>query len=431
MLFKIYNLMQLGLLLTISSGAQNLTRAQAHLVDGNANGCIYKITQTNTGYRFDSATYTIFIPDSVKELSGVFIHQHGCVMEGRGEATAYDLQYQAFAKKWKLAVIAPDIYSSKNNCHDWKDPEYGSADALLKTLKEIGGLSGHPELANVPWLIWGHSGGGYWALSMLRQFPQRILALFGYSPAFAPGNYPSEALKVPVMMRHAGPVGDACCWYTSINEFGKLRSAGGYVSIAYTAGQTHNYSYVRYMAIPFFEAAMKQRFPEKSGSGFSKMKGIDTSKAWLGDTATYNIYPAAKYPGNKYAASWLPDSAVAIRWREYVINGTVKDKSPPAAPYDVSVGKRYNMSVLVEWKADADIESGISHFNIYKDDKLVTRFPAAGSYQTFDTNGDDAYPLETLPLQAEISWPPNDPGIIYISTVNHFGLESAKTMLQR
>ena len=50
------------------------------------------------------------------------------------------------------------------------------------------------------------------------------------------------------------------------------------------------------------------------------------------------------------------------------------------------------MTVSLTWKADADIESGISHFNIYKDNQLVSRFPSAGSYQQFDTNGDDAYP---------------------------------------
>src|SRR5690606_23895637 len=95
------------------------------------NGKIYIITQTDADYTFDSARYSVFIPDSVDVIQGVFIHQHGCTMEGRGMSTAYDIQYQAFAKKWKLAVVGPDLYSAKGNCHDWKNPESGSASALF------------------------------------------------------------------------------------------------------------------------------------------------------------------------------------------------------------------------------------------------------------------------------------------------------------
>ena len=125
-------------------------------------------------------------------------------------------------------------------------------------------------------------------------------------------------------------------------------------------------------------------------------------------------------------ASWLADSSTAVKWREYVITGTIIDRTPPPAPYNIRISRRHNVSVSVTWKADADIESGISHFNIYKDNQLVGRFPLSGSYQQFDTNGDDAYPLVLPPLQADVTFLWNDPGKIYISTVNHFGLESAR-----
>ncbi|CAL1517738.1 hypothetical protein MMC2321_01474 [Chitinophaga sp. MM2321] len=393
------------------------------------NGKVYIITQKSNGYTFDSARYAVFIPEGITTLEGVLVHQHGCTMEGRGMATAYDLQYQAFAKKWKLAIVGPDLYSAKNNCHDWRNPESGSGPALLQTLEQIGKVSSHAELANAPLLLWGHSGGGYWVLSMLRQYPERIMGIFAYSPAFEPGVYPAAALKVPVMMRHAGPDGDACCWQTSIREFGKLRAAGGYASIAYTHFQSHNFSFVRYMTIPFFESVMKQRLPQKAGSGYKAMRNMDVSGAWLGDTLSGNIYKANVYPGRKTAAAWLPDSLTAVKWREYVITGTVVDRTAPPAPYGVQQKRRHNMAVELSWKADADIESGISHFNIYKDNQLIGRFPSSGTYQNFDTNGDDAYPLQLPGLQTDVTLPWNDPGKIAITTVNHFGLESNKTIV--
>jgi pimeloyl-ACP methyl ester carboxylesterase len=405
------------------------TRPSKPAVYPVANGKIYVITQTDTAYTFDSARYAVFMPDGVEDIQGVFVHQHGCTMEGRGISTAYDIQYQAFAKKWKLAIVGPDLYSAKGNCHDWMNPESGSGAALIKSLEETGKISGHPDLAKMPWLLWGHSGGGYWVLSMLRKYPERILGVFAYSPAFEPGDYPAAALNVPVMMRHAGPAGDACCWQTSQKEFGKLRSAGGQASIAFTPYQSHNYSYVRYMAIPFFESILSQRLSTGNNRGYNAMRNMDVSKAWLGDTTSYNIYKAGAYPGNKMHAAWLPDSATAARWREYVITGTVIDRTPPPAPYDLHMHRRHNVTVELSWKADADIESGISHFNIYKDDRLIGRFPASGEYQQFDTNGDDAYPLFLPEMRTDITLLWNDPGKISVSTVNHFGLESAKTVI--
>ncbi len=418
-----------GLLLLLMVWAQG-QGLPLHQVRQVPNGKIYIITQTDPRYTFDSARYTIFIPDSMSSLNGVFIHQHGCTMEGTGAATAYDLQYQAFAKKWHLAIVGPDLYAAKGNCRNWRDASSGSGTALIKALTEIGALSGHRELANLPWLLWGHSGGGYWALSMLKQYPERIMALFGYSPSAQPGAYPPAALKVPVLLRHAGPEGDACCWQASIDEFHKLRSGGGYTGIAYTPHQTHNYSYVRYMAIPFYEAVLQQRLPQKPAAGYTAMRPVNPAKAWLADTVHYNLYLAVAFPGSKLNAAWLPDSVTAVKWREYVITGTVTDRTPPPAPYGLQVIKRQNAAVLT-WKADADVESGISHFNIYRNNILVSRWPSAGTYQQFDTNGDNGYPLELPRMEITLTDPVNDPGKIAVSTVNHFGLESERVSISR
>lgn len=400
-------------------------RVEQHIVP---NGNIYVITQYAPKYTFDSARYSVFIPEDIAIIEGIFIHQHGCTMEGRGMSSAYDLQYQAFAKKWKLAIIGPDLYDAEHNCHDWKDAESGSADALFKTIQKISTLSKHNELTEAPWLLWGHSGGGYWAQSMMKHYPERIMGVFSYSPGLnAQFEYPEAAHKIPLMIRHAGPVGDACCWKTALRTFHHLRSKGGHVSIVNTPWQNHNFSYVRYIAIPFYESVLSQRLPLGKNKGYRHMRTIDASKSWLGDTLSLNIYKAGAYPGNKATASWFPDSSIAVKWREYAITGTIVDRTPPPPPTEVRINRRHNVTVSVTWKADADIESGISHFNIYRNNQLVGRFPTHGSYQSFDTNGDDAYPLVLPPLQTDVTLLWNDNAKITISTVNHFGLESIRT----
>lgn len=391
------------------------------------NGKVYVMTQVSSSYTFDSARYAVFIPDNIGSINGIFIHQHGCTMEGRGMATAYDLQYQAFAKKWNLVIVGPDLYDAKNNCHDWKNAESGSADALFKTLNEIAGISGQNDLKNAPWLLWGHSGGGYWAQSVMKNYPERVMAVFSYSPGLDPQfDYPVSARKIPIMIRHAGPVGDACCWMSAINTFQKLRSAGGYAGIVYTPFQNHNYSHVRTLAIPFFESILTQRLPLGNKKGYENMRDINENTTWLGDTSSLNIFKQKNYRGDKISAAWLPDSAFAWKWREFAITGSVVDRTPPPAPYQLQLIRRHNVTVTLSWKADADIESGIRHFNIYKGNELVARFPEVGSYQQYDTNGDDAYPLNPPLMQAELTLLWNDSSAVSVSTVGHSGLESPR-----
>jgi len=399
-----------------------------------SSGTIYRVVVKHADTA-NYAVYNVFIPAGVERVRGVFIHQHGCGMEGRGASTAYDIHYQAFAKKWGLAIVGPDLYY-RNGCNVWKNPESGSGPSLLEALEMIGNASRHAELKDAPWLLWGHSGGGYWTLAMMKNYSQRILAAFCYSPAFDPvWDYPDAALKIPLMIRHAGAgdanASDVRCWQTAVNTFHKLREKGGLVSIAYTPYQNHNYSFVRYMAIPFYESVLSKRLPTGTQGSFKEMKDMDKTRGWLADTLSLNTYAYDKYPGDPAALSWLPDSIVAAKWKEFVITGTVIDRTPPPVPYGLTKKRLHNMAVELTWKADADIESGIKQFHIYDGARLIARFPEHGVYQWFDTNGDDAIPMSVLPeMKTVVMVPMAADSTLSISTVNHFELESSKVAFQ-
>ena len=123
--------------------------------------------------------YTIWIPPSVKTLRGVVVHQHGCG-EGScksGLTGAYDLHWQALSKKHDCALLAPSYEQPQEaNCQMWCDPRNGSNEAFQRCLADLGMQSGHPELATVPWALWGHSGGGHWAGGMTLLHPERVVA---------------------------------------------------------------------------------------------------------------------------------------------------------------------------------------------------------------------------------------------------------------
>jgi len=181
------------------------------------------------------------------------------------------------------------------------------------------------------------------------------------------------------------------------------------------------------MAVPFYESVMAQRLPRESSG---KLRDINPALVWLGDTASYNIYSTSSYIGNPSAMCMFPDSSTAVKWREYVITGTVVDRSPPPAPYDVKINRLSGNQGELTWKADADIESGIRHFVIKVNGKPFSLFPETGAYQRFETNGDSTIPFCLPELKCHVIMPYfEEECTVSVSAVNHFMLESEPTKI--
>jgi hypothetical protein len=177
------------------------------------------------------------------------------------------------------------------------------------------------------------------------------------------------------------------------------------------------------MAIPFYEAALTQRLPVTISSA---MGSLDSTKAWLGDTTTCKVFKAGSFTGSRGSLCLLPDSVSASKWKEYVLTGTVTDKTAPPAPYDLSFAQAGD-SLIIRWKADADIESGIKYFRILENGTYIGRVPGNGSFQTFDTNGDNAIPKMVPEMKFSMKNENSDRKVISVSTVNQFDLESPAT----
>jgi pimeloyl-ACP methyl ester carboxylesterase len=160
-----------------------------------------------------SVNYTIWIPPGVETLRGIIVHQHG---SGEGSCKsgltgAFDLHWQALAKKHDCALLSPSYEQpDKADCQAWCDPRNGSNTAFQKCVVDLGAKSGHAELTKVPWVLWGHSGGGHWAGGMVMLHPERVAAAWLRSgvplltedpdrKGIKAHRLPDAALKVPIM----------------------------------------------------------------------------------------------------------------------------------------------------------------------------------------------------------------------------------------
>ena len=343
---------------------------------------------TKPGELIFPVNYTIWVPTGVKELRGVIVHQHGCG-EGScksGLTGAFDLHWQALAKKHDCALLAPSYEQpEKADCQMWCDPRNGSGAAFQKCLVDLGAKSGHPELSKVPWALWGHSGGGHWAGGLVLTHPERVAAAWLRSgvPLLTSNAKRSEikthvipdaALGVPVMCNPGTKEGVtvkdgrfAGVWASNEEFFTAMRSKGGIIGVAVDPLTSHECGNQRYLAIAWLDACLAARLPEKAGS---PPKPMPTSETWLAPLLGTEATQAAKFTGDANKAVWLPNAAIAKLWEHYVKDTAVPDTTPPPAP----TGLRVTGAELA-WESEADLESGIAHFIIERDGKEIGRVP--------------------------------------------------------
>jgi pimeloyl-ACP methyl ester carboxylesterase len=74
----------------------------------------------------------------------------------------------------RLCLAGHKIGPAKE-CGDWCRLGGSSDYALLQALDSLARKSKHPEIAAVPWVLCGHSGGAWWTGDMLLKYPERIL----------------------------------------------------------------------------------------------------------------------------------------------------------------------------------------------------------------------------------------------------------------
>src|SRR5215468_10710861 len=254
---------------------------------------------TQKGELVYPVNYTIWIPKGVKSLRGIIVHQHGCG-EGScqsGLTGAYDLHWQALARKHDCALLAPSYEQpDKADCQMWCDPRNGSDAAFQKGLLDLGAKSGHPELGTIPWALWGHSGGGQWAGAMLLLHPDRVAAAWLRSgvplikgiperPTIKTYTLPDAALKVPVLCnlgtKEGVTVKDdpfAGVWPATEGFFHVVRGRGGLMGVAVDPLTGHECGNQRYLAIPWLDACLSARLPRNSGD---PLRPMPTESVWL------------------------------------------------------------------------------------------------------------------------------------------------------
>jgi DNA-binding beta-propeller fold protein YncE len=414
-----------------------------------------------------AVTYTLWIPDGVSRLRGVIVHQHGAgtTASREGSTAAYDLHWQALARKWDCALLGPSyhVLTEKNDLTPgaselWFDPRRGSEKTFLKALGEFAIKSGHPELETVPWALWGHSGGGIWSDLLATMHPERVAAMWLRSGSVAmfrthdemvQPKVPVACYSIPIMLNPGvkeektfkpNPKGkEKGPWYGNLATFREYRAQGALIGFAPDPRTDHECGDSRYLAIPYLDACLAARLPDR-GSKTQALKTMDTSKAWLAPLLGKDAVPAAEFKGNMQESVWLPNEAIAKAWMEYVRTGAVSDTTPPPPPFGVKVfpkGAKGELGAEIFWNAEADFESGIGSFVILRDGKELAKVPPKGVgrfgrplFQSMTYHDTPAQPLPEM-RYLDATAKAGAMHVYEVVTVNSVGLVSAPSVKAR
>lgn len=310
-------------------------------------------------------TYSLWIANSDLPARSIIVHQHGCG-EGAsigGQTAVFDLHWQSLARDTQSALFGSSYEAPQGaSCRLWCDPRNGSDERFQQGLAELARLSGKPEVAEVPWCLWGHSGGGFWASLMQTIHPERIVAIwlqsgtaYGYwSQGDIPApEIPKAAYGVPVMGNPGLKEKDherfknAWIGIVAMQE-AYLEAGAPFFEFAPDPRTGHETGDSRYLSIPFFRFWLEQRLPEAGSQAKLKPVSQEMVQRW--------------------------DDNLAGQLAEFIREGAVSDDSAPPAPRSVSV-KKLDNGIELTWDAHADPESGIQQFVILRDGQEIARVP--------------------------------------------------------
>jgi hypothetical protein len=159
-------------------------------------------------------------------------------------------------------------------------------------------------------------------------------------------------------------------WPSNETFFHSVRSQNGLISVAIDPRSSHECGNQRYLAIAWLDACMQIRLPPEANG---KLRVANSDDVWLASHETLSASSASKFSGDPLLASWLPNEAVAQAWQQYSRDTEIIDTTAPSAPRNIR-----KEGTKLMWDADADLESGIAKFLIYRDGQLIGSIPENG-----------------------------------------------------
>jgi hypothetical protein len=303
------------------------------------------------GDRFQRAEFSFWVADPARPVRAVIIHQHGCTSASpdKHPPVTGDWHWRALARRHDAALLVP-MFQVGGPCSDWNDPDSGSERALFEALEDFGRRSGRGELKEIPWLLWGHSGGSSWSAQMIVRHPGRVLAAsfrggchkqFG-APEFR-AQFRRVAADLPLLFvwgkRESVPSSNHFVSWEPMNTmYRELRERGGKVCRVIDPRSEHGCDDSRLMSINFFDAVLSGK--------------------------------AVEEPPREADQPWMPNGEFRAMWSEFSKHGTLRPSTPAIGTPVLFARRNAEGEMALSWTLVPALDDGLRAIRIFRDGKI-------------------------------------------------------------
>jgi len=326
----------------------------------------------------DGVEVNLWMPGGVKVLRGAFVDPANAKVGNDAE--------DASANVWEETCRNLDcghVGMMLQNMNRGNRPTILQK-ALVAALKEFAAKSGHPEIEHMPLAFSGMSKGGGWSASTAFRMPERAVAYANVVGWVADSKGTDAQLQVPGLFI-IGSVPDDFKMLDAIpKDYDPGRQRGAPWSLALQWGAGHDWNNASALVLPYLDAMFRARVPADASAagGPVTLKPLRLEDGWLGDRVTWDspwatVAPWSEYKGDRAAAVWLPNPAIAFLWRAF------ESKDPPvridAATADGKVrlpeGKKRRMVVeagtTIVLEAAVNARTDVRKVRFYAGDQVL------------------------------------------------------------
>lgn len=258
----------------------------------------------------------MWIPPEIETIRGVFISGHG---GGGGDSRdfARDENIRALAMRLGFAVAGLHNFPGR------RAYEQG-APVFFRILTEWAKIGTHPEIANLPFVMYGSSNGGASTYGFVNYAPERAICFVANVSAGSQPEVPvEEALKVPgifIMGKFDALIGQRGIDRTAeLIKNARLKGARWAWAME-LKGHEDGSSFDVYMKL--VEQAVAARYPAKGNlkKGMLKLIEIPEESGWLVDQSSWDcglsyVDSYQNYTGDRKASGWVLNQDMAYVYR--------------------------------------------------------------------------------------------------------------------
>lgn len=271
-----------------------------------------------SGANYDVAEFRLWHADGAGTLRGVVLLVPGS--NGDGRPMADEPFWQTFAERHGFAILACRFTDKQHDqmfIEDYVDVSQGTGQAVLDALTALAEQSGHPELAEAPWVSWGMSAGGQVNYEMAAWKPERTIAFILNKGGIYYTALASQAARQVPGLLFVGETDLAFRNDIIRGIFSVNRRAGALWGLVEEPGVGHAVNRSRDLAVLFFDDIIPLRLPETAAAnGRADLKPLEIASGYFGSMTTFTFEPAAGAEAPRVPMAWLPTERVATAWQK-------------------------------------------------------------------------------------------------------------------